>query len=72
MRKKEIIKKLAAKNPKVDIDLLLESLRMTAKLRRSGTNGPGYRIVPPGAGRRLRIADDTEGDPRTIKLQQRI
>ncbi len=71
MTKKDVIKKIAKSNPKVDLDLLLESLRMTAKLRRMGTSGPGYRIAPPGSGRRVRIAEDAE-DPRTVKLQHRI
>ncbi len=71
MRKKDIIKKLATKNSKVDLDLLLESLRMTTRLRRIGISGPGYRIVAPGTGRHVHIMDDTDSDPRTIKLQQR-
>ena len=68
--KKDAIKKLAKSNPKVDLDLLLESLRMTNKLRRMGIRGPGYRIVPPGAGGRVHIMEDAE-DPRTVKLQHR-
>ncbi len=71
MRKRDVIKKLAAKNPKVDVAQLLESLRMTAKMRRLGISGPGYRLVPPYSGRRVQIVDDTESDPRTIKLQHR-
>jgi hypothetical protein len=70
MRKKDAITKLAKKNPKVDLAQLLESLRMTAKLRRTGINGPGYRLVPSEAGRRVHIVDDTESDPRTIRLQR--
>jgi hypothetical protein len=69
MRKKDIIKKLATKNSRVDLDLLLESLRMTNKVRRIGIRGPGYRIVPLGT-RRVCIIEDAE-DPRTIKLQHR-
>ena len=70
MAKKDVIKKLAKTNPKVDLNLLLESLRMTSKLRRLGIGGPGYRIVPPGSGKRVHIVEDAV-DPRTIKLQQR-
>jgi len=70
MRKKDAIKKLAKKNPKVDLSQLLESLRMTTKLRRIGIIGPGYRLVPFQSGRRVHIVDDTQSDPRTIKLQQ--
>jgi hypothetical protein len=69
MTKKDTIKKLATRNRKVDIDQLLESLRMTTKLRRLGIVGPGYRIMPP-SGRRVHIMEDIE-DPRTIKLQHR-
>ncbi len=71
MRKRDAIKRLAAKNPKVDIAQLLESLRMTTRMRRVGISGPGYRLVPPYSGRRVHIVDDTESDPRTINLQHR-
>jgi hypothetical protein len=71
MHKKDAIKKLAAKNPKVNLAQLLESLRMTSKIRRIGIAGPGYRLVPPYAGGRVHIVDDAESDPRTIKLQHR-
>jgi len=70
MRKTNTIKKLATKNPKVDLAQLLESIRLTTKLRRIGIIGPGYRLTPYGTGRRVHIVDDTE-DPRTIKLQHR-
>jgi hypothetical protein len=67
----DAIKKLAKKNPRVDVDKLLESLRLTEKLRRTGIAGPGYRLAPPYSGRRIRISDDAESDPRTVRLQQR-
>lgn len=71
MRKRDVIEKLAKKNPKVDIVQLLESLRMTTRMRRLGISGPGYRLVPPYSGRRVHIVDDTESDSRTVKLQPR-
>jgi hypothetical protein len=70
VRKKDTIKKFIAKNQKVDRLQLLESLRMTARLRRIGISGPGYRLGPQ-AGRSVQIVDDTESDPRTVILLNR-
>jgi len=68
-RKLDAIKTIAKKNPKVDVAKLLESIRLTERIRRSGISGPGYRLAPPYTGRRAGIAD-TESDPRTVKLQR--
>ena len=64
------IKRLIKKNAKVNPQKLTELLRLSAKLRRLGMRGPGYRLSPPYSGKRVHIVDEAESDSRTIQLHQ--
>jgi hypothetical protein len=58
-------------NPQVDPEQLDQSVELFEELRNQGVSRRAYELVPPFAGRRVRVADRSSEDPRTIHLHRR-
>ena len=41
------VKNIAVKNPKVDVELVAEAIKLSRALRAQGVSGPGYNLIPP-------------------------
>jgi hypothetical protein len=61
------LKKIAEKNPRVDLAALEEGRRLREHLSRSG-GVKRNRVVFPADRRRVRINDDVSNDPRVVTL----
>lgn len=57
------------KNPKLDSDMLEESIELSEKLRELGRKKRPYRLAFPGQNR-VRVIEPAE-DPRTVRLGSR-
>ena len=58
-------------NPQVDPEQLDQSIELLEELRNQGVSRRAYELVPPFAGRRVRVVDGLSEDPRTIHLHRR-
>ena len=41
------VENIAVKNPKVDVELVAEAIKLSRALRAQGVSGPGYNLIPP-------------------------
>ena len=58
-------------NPGVDPGELEKGQELLRRLREIGARGARYKLVPPGAGRRVLVGDEVDKDPRTVHLRHR-
>ena len=65
MKKEQILRR----NPKLDGEMLEESIKLSEKLRELGRKKPPYRLAFPGQ-HRVRVVEPAE-DPRTVRLGSR-
>lgn len=65
MKKEQILRR----NPKLDGEMLEESIKLSEKLRELGRKKRPYRLAFPGQNR-VRVVEPAE-DPRTVKLGSR-
>lgn len=71
MSQRTKISEIIRNNPQVDATELQKGIRLLEELRRSGVSAPAHRLPPPFARKRARIIDnDSENDPRTIRLRR--
>ena len=68
MTKLPDIEELIKSNPKIDREQLEAGLDLIRRIREGGSPGAGYRLVPPGTGRRTHAGEEANSDPRTVRL----
>lgn len=57
-------------NPQIDPEQLDQSIELLEELRNHGVSRRAYELVPPFAGKRVRVVDSSSEDPRTIHLHR--
>lgn len=70
MLQKLDLDEIAKVNPTLDLEQLAEWRRFRESLPASGQRRKPLRSAPPFQGRRARIVDDAESDPRLVRLQR--
>ncbi len=53
------VENIAVKNPKVDVELVAEAIKLSRALRAQGVSEPGYNLIPPFR-RPMPVKEDTK------------
>lgn len=66
------LKKIAKRNPNLDLQSLEEWRKLRRRLIKNGLQGKRSAGRSPYQGKRARIIDDLDSDPRLVKLQRHL
>lgn len=65
-------KELVKKNPAIDAQRFEEARAYRRSLPEPLHSGPGYHLVPPYGGQRIRVAEDQRADTKTVAVSQTL